>query len=221
LKTDPINLPRGYPKDGQKRKQSPANRCAVCRHADRPRIEALRCAGVSFDRLSEQFDLHRDAIWRHLERHVSDESKINYLIGAGKMARLAEIAAEENQSVVDYFSILRSALLFQLDRLAAKNDHVGVATISAQLTSVLDKIARITGQISTIASSTIINVTHNTAILNSPPFADLQAGLLQVCAAHPEARADIVTLFKRLDDKYAAPPVKMIDAAATKGAAHV
>lgn len=206
-------MPKGYPKDGQKRKLSPANRCAVCRHADRPRIEALRCAGVSLDKIAEQFDLHRDAVWRHMERHVTDERKIGYLIGAGKMARLAEIAAEENQSVVEYFAILRSALFFQLDRLAAANDHVGVATISAQLTSVLDKIARITGQISSVANSTVINVQNNVQILNSPPFADLQSGLLRVCATHPEARGEIVALFRDLDAKYgAAPPVKTIEA---------
>jgi hypothetical protein len=91
---DPEGMPKGYPKDGQKRRLSSANRCAVCRHTDRPRIEALRCTGVSFDRLSEHFDLHRDAIWRHMERRVSEESKVNYLIGASKMAVYQELGTK-------------------------------------------------------------------------------------------------------------------------------
>jgi len=205
-------LPKGYPKDGQRRKLSPANRCTVCRHPERPRIEALNCAGVSFDKLAEQFGVKRDAIWRHMGRHVSDDRKASYLIGAGKLARLAEHAAAESQSVIEYYAILRSALFFQLDRLAAENDHAGVAAMAAQLTGVLKEIARVTGQVSTIASSTIINVQNNVQILNSPPFADLQAGLLQVCAAHPDARSDIIALFKRLDEKYSGHPVKTIGA---------
>jgi hypothetical protein len=68
-------LPKGYPKDGKPRKLSPLNRCAVCKHPDRPRIEALHCAGVSLDRLAERFELRRDAIWRHMGRHVTDERK--------------------------------------------------------------------------------------------------------------------------------------------------
>ncbi|MDI9846555.1 hypothetical protein QM467_00625 [Rhodoblastus sp. 17X3] len=199
-------MPKGYPKSGS-RKISPENRCTVCKHPERPRIEALRCAGVSLDKLAEQFDLHRDAIWRHMERHVSDDRKASYLIGAGKIAKLAEVAAEESQSLIDYYAILRSALFYQFDRLAAKDDLAGVVAISARLTDVLKEIGRVTGQVSTIASSTIVNVQNNFAILNSQPFSELQAGLIQVCAAHPEARADIVALFKRLDEKYNAAPM--------------
>jgi hypothetical protein len=209
-------VPKGYPKDGKPRRLSPLNRCAVCKHPDRPRIEALHCAGVSLDKLSEQFGVHRDAIWRHNARHVTDERKVGYLIGAGKLARMAEHAAEESQSVIEYYAILRSALFFQLDRLAAKDDHAGVAMIANQLTGVLKEIARVTGQVTSIANSTVINVQNNVHILNSAPFADLQAGLLQVCAAHPGARADIVALFKRLDERYAAPPPKLIDVTTAK-----
>jgi hypothetical protein len=149
-------------------------------------------------------------------RHVTDERKVGYLIGAGKLAKLAEVAAEENQSVIEYYGILRSALFFQLDRLAAKDDHSGVAMIAQRLTDVLKELARVTGQVSSIANSTVINVQNNVHILNSAPFADLQSGLLQVCAAHPEARADIVALFKSLDERYSATPPKLIDVATAR-----
>ena len=212
-------MPKGYPADGKKRKLSPATRCAVCKHPERPRIEALHCAGASLDKLSEKFGLHRDSIWRHMLRHVSDDRKAGYLIGAGKIAKLAEVAAEESESLIDYYSILRSALFYQLDRLAAKDDHAGVVAIAARLTDVLKEIGRVTGQVSTIASSTIINVQNNYAILNSQPFAELQSGLVEICAAHPEARADILALFRRLDEKYSSAPMppRMIEA---RGAAH-
>jgi hypothetical protein len=202
-------LPRGYPKDGQKRRLSSANRCAVCRHTERPRIEALRCAGVSLDRISEQFDLHRDAIWRHMERHVSDERKASYLVGAGKLAKLAEVAAEESEAVIDWLRVQRGMLFNQFERLANEGDHGGMAVMSAQLTAVLKEVAKVTGQVSMIANSTVINVQNNVAVLNSAPFADLQAGLLRVCAAHPDARRDIIALFRELDGKYSPAPAPM------------
>lgn len=152
-------------------------------------------------------------------RHVSDDKKVGYLLGAGKMAKLAEIAADENRSVIDYYSILRSALFYQLDRLAAKDDHLGVATIAGKLTDVLQQIAKITGQISAVASSTVINFNNHVAVINSPPFADLQSGLIQVCAKHPEARADILALFRDLDTRYGSPAPKLIDVTTAKEAA--
>lgn len=203
-------MPKGFPKAGT-RKIPPHNRCAVCRHPERHRIESLRCAGVSLDRLAEQFDVHRDAIWRHMERHVSDERKASYLIGPAKIAQLAEIAADESKSVLDYYSILRSALFNQFDKLAEKSDHANMQALAGRIIEVLREIAKVTGQVSTFANSTIINVQHNVAVLNSAPFAELQAGLLRVCAAHPEARADIVALFRELDAKFAAT-TPMIDA---------
>jgi hypothetical protein len=62
-------------------------------------------------------------------------------------------------------------------------------------------------------------VQNNYAILNSQPFAELQSGLVEICAAHPEARADILALFRRLDEKYSSAPMppRMIEA---RGAAH-
>jgi hypothetical protein len=60
----------------------------------------------------------------------------------------------------------------------------------------------ITGEVSRIAGVTM-NVTNNVQILQSQPFLALQAGLLQVCANHPEARAEIISLFRSLDDQHA------------------
>lgn len=217
-------MPKGYPRDGQKRKLSPARRCAVCRHPERQRIESLRCAGVSLDRLTEQFGLKRDAIHRHEHRHMTDEQKASYLIGPAKIARLAEVAAEESESVLDYYAILRSTLFFQLDKLASKGDHDGVVAVSGRALDVLKAIAHVTGQVSQIAAATTINVQNNVHVINSPPFADLQSGLLEFCARHPEARGDIIALFRRLDEKYASAPVPMktISAASINGApAHV
>jgi hypothetical protein len=77
-------------------------------------------------------------------------------------------------------------------------------------------MGKITGEISGLASATFtINNNNSVHILNGQPFIDLQAGLLEVCQRHPEARGDIVDLFRRLDAKHAAPDMpdmKLIEA---------
>lgn len=204
-------MTRGVPKSGFRKRQNPSTRCAICRHAERARIEALHTAGVSLDRIADRFDVQRDAVWRHMGRHVTEETKASYLIGPAKIAELAEIAAEESSSVLDYLSILRSILFGQLDKAAAKGDANAIANLSGRVTDVLREIGRVTGQVSTIASQTIINVTAHTQIVNSAPFAELQAGLVRVCAAHPEARGDIIRLFRELETKYAPAPARIIE----------
>jgi hypothetical protein len=213
-------MPKGYPASGVRKKQSVANRCAICRHPERARIEALNCAGVSLERLSEKFEVHKDAVWRHMQRHVSEERKASYLIGPAKIAALAEVAAEESESILDYLNILRSSLFALLDKRAAEGDHYAVSMLSSRATEVLREIGKLTGQISNFASSTVIDVQNNTTILNSPPFADLQSGLLEVCARHPQARADVVALFRRLDEKYASAPAKLIESSSVREAAN-
>ncbi len=202
-------MPKGYPKDGLPRKRPRA--CQVCRHAERQRIEMLHLSGVSLDKLAERFEIHRDALWRHMQRHVSEEAKASYLIGPARIAELAEIAAEESNSVVDYLGVLRSTLFALIDKRAAEGNDQAVATLAQRALHVLKEIGRATGQINTLASSTIINIQNNTAILNSPPFADLQSGLMQICARHPDVRSDIIALMRDLDARYAAQP-KAIEA---------
>lgn len=195
-------MPTGYPKNGKRAKQSPLNRCTVCKHPERKRIEMLRLAGQSLDKLAERFSVSRDAIHRHMENHVTDYDKAGYFAGPAKIAALADVAAEESESLIDYLRILRSTLFGILDKAAEKNDPNSVSVVSGRLIEVLREIGKITGQVNEFAGSTIVNVQNNTLILNSAPMADLQAGLLEVCARHPDARGEIVALFRRLDQKY-------------------
>jgi hypothetical protein len=195
----------------------PRVRCQVCHHQERVRIEALRTAGVSLDKLAEQFAIPRDAIWRHCERHVSDETKVGYLLGPAKVADLANAAADESRSVIDNLPITRSIIMNALDKSAQANKPYEVDRLSGRMVEVMREIGRITGEVRDFASTTI-NVSNNVQILNSQPFMELQSGLLQVCASHPEARADIIRLFHELDARHSVPAPKLIDARETQDA---
>jgi hypothetical protein len=188
----------------------------VCRHPDRQRIEALQAAGLSLDKLSAKFGLHRDALHRHWHRHVDPEAKTSLLIGPGKLQALAEVCAEEGGSSLDHLKILRGVLFGALERRAGMRDDGALPSLSNQILKTLRAISTLTGEISSIANTITIN-NNNLTVISSEPFRDMQDGLLRLCAKHPDARADIVALLRGLDDKYAsagpaARPGRMIDA---------
>ena len=182
------------------------------RHPEKTRIEALRVSGVGIDKLAEQFGVSRDAIWRHCHSHMTEEAKASYLLGAAQITNLAEQATREGRTVLDYLVIVRSILMNQLAREAELNRSYAVERVAGRLIEVLKEIGGHTGEVTKLAG-TVINIQNNTQILNSPPFIALQQGLLEVCAKHPEARADIIALFRDLDERHAepAPAAKLIE----------
>jgi hypothetical protein len=80
-------------------------KCRVCVHPERVRIEALHIGGVTLDALEAEFNIQRDAIHRHCKNHVSRMAKVNYLAGPVQIATLAQAAAREGKSVLEYLSI--------------------------------------------------------------------------------------------------------------------
>ena len=199
-------MPRGIPKEVKKLTRNRRGQCAICTHPERVRIESLRAGGVTLDRIAEQFGVSKDSVWRHQRSHVTPEQVATYLLGPSKVARLVEVAAEESGGLLDYLKVVRSVLVGQLDRVAQKNDANAVALVSGRLIEVLKEIGRVTGEVVDLAAKTTVNVAINATVINSAPFSELTAGLLRVCAAHPQARQDIVRLIRDLDAKYAAPP---------------
>jgi hypothetical protein len=188
----------------------PAPRCAVCQHPERIRIEALHVAGATLDKLAKQFGLHRDQIYRHCKNHISDETKASYLLGPAKISDLANAAADESRSVIDYLTVVRSILMSSLDASARAGKIYEIDRLSGRMIEVMHAIGKITGEIRDFAGN-VINVQNNVQILNSAPFIDLQTGLIEVCSRHPEARSDIVALLRSLDERHAAPTPKLIE----------
>jgi hypothetical protein len=174
------------------RKKLTSNRCQVCRHDERWRIELLRAGGASLDSLAAKFGVDRDAIWRHWRDHVTDEAKAGYLVGPAELATLAERAAIEGDSVLDNLRLCRTVLTGQLAVMTEAGDGRGAAYVAGQLTRTLEAIARVTGEIGELARSTI-NINGNVSILtDSPAFARVQATMLRALAPFPDARGAVV-----------------------------
>lgn len=178
-------------------------RCTICQHQDRWRIELLRAGGASLDSLAEKFGVGRDAIHRHWQTHVTADAKATYLAGPAQMEALHAKAAAEGESVLDYLRIVRTALMASMTACAEAGDARGVAIVSSQLISALEKLGKITGEIASIASN--VNITNNVAIVNSPAFAKVQAAILRALAPHGAARADVVAALQALEAEDAEP----------------
>ena len=208
------------PVPSKPRKLKPTT-CAVCLHADRARVEALRASGASLESLARKFKLHKDAIWRHWRDHVSADLKTAYLAGPATIAELKERAAKEGGSILDHLSILRSILMGAITASAEAQSAFTLAALSGRLVEVLKEIGKLTGEIERLNPS--VSITNNVAIFNDPTFLELQAGLLAIARTHPAARPDIIALLRSLDAASSLPKPRgaqppMIECEATDAA---
>lgn len=160
----------------------------------------LRVAGASLDAIAVKYDVKRDAIWRHMQKHVSDAARSLHLSGV-PIAEMAEKAAKEGTSLLNYFGLLRSVVIQQMMLAASINDGHRTAVLAGRAVEVLREIGRLTGELSKIGNLTVNN--NATIFMNSPLFADLEAMLLDRLRAYPEALRAVVDGLRELDVKLA------------------
>ena len=182
-------------------RHAPRNRaCKTCQHIERHRIESLLAGGASLESVGQKFGLSKDTLSRHMSRHVHSED-FEILKGTpAQFANLAEKAAAENMSILDYLGILRSRLMRQLEASAAAGDNPGVCRASQTMLQVLQELGKLTGEIDRVAGIVINNNSNSqTVVMNDPLIAKLQAGLLRCLAKHPAARADVIAMLNELE----------------------
>ena len=172
----------------------------------------MRAGGTGIDALAKKFGVSRDSVHRHWNLHVTPQMKASYLCGPAQLLQLGEKAAEEGDSVIDHLRMIRTVLTGQLAAMTEAGDGRGAAYVAGRLTSTLETIARITGEMGELARSTI-NINGNVAIMNSPQFATLQATMLRALAPFPDARGAVVLALRDLDAAPAPvpPAMKVID----------
>ena len=183
-------------------------RCGLCRHPERHRIETLRLGGTPVDTLAAKFDLGRDIIYRHMISHVEADVKA-MMIADVPLRQLAEKAAAESMSLLDYLSLIRSTVMAQMLAAAAVNDRSGTAKLAGRATLVIEQIGRLTGEM--LATAPVQNITNNyTAILTSPAFHEVEKTLLECLAPHPQALAAVLTGLERLEQRQGEPQAPLL-----------
>ncbi len=159
----------------------------------------LRLSGMSLDSIAEKFHLGgggRDALWRHMKNHVSEDEK-SIMLADVPIAEAAARAAEEGVSLLDYLGLIRSSLLQQVRLAATVNDRHGLAAVSGKAIDCLREIGRLTGELKGFGPRTVINNQVN--FMASPAFASVQQSLIRALAPYPEAMAAVVGALQELE----------------------
>jgi len=178
--------------------------CTVCKHVDRARIEATRIAGASLDSIAAKYTIGRDALWRHMARHVPEDVRSQYL-AAVPVRELAQRASAEGLSVLDYLAIVRGVLLQEFQLAASVHDKNATAILAGRLTEVLREIGRITGEL--MRTPAIQTINNSVTFVNSPDFLNLQEMLIRRLAGHPDAMAAVVEGLRELESRSASRPM--------------
>jgi hypothetical protein len=178
--------------------------CKVCSHPDRARLELLRVSGVSFEALATEFKTSKDSIFRHFRAHVSERRKAELLAGPAKIHDLANAAAKESKSLLEYLQITRGVLFNSFLAAAECGDRGGVVNTSTQLLAALRELGKLTGELRNLSA---ISVTTNNIlnIVATPEFERLSTGLLDLARRHPDAKADVIALLRSLETETPGP----------------
>lgn len=173
--------------------------CTVCRHPERHWIEALRLAGTNADTLAEKFGIGRDAVYRHMAKHVTADVKAA-MIADVPLRELVDRAAAEGMSLLDYLHLIRSTVMTQMLGAASVNDRGNTAKLAGRAVEVLQEIGRLTGEL--LASAPVQNITNNVAVfMASPVMNRLERMLLERLAPHPEALRAVIEGLDELDSE--------------------
>ena len=171
--------------------------CSICRSEHRALIEQARIVGCSLDTISAKYSVSRDAVFRHMRAHVSEDLRAEYL-AAVPLAELAQKAASEGLSVLQYLSIVRSTLLSAFQLAANVGDRNGTAILAGRLNETLRTIGQLSGELGDMAMRSV-TINGNINIMNNPVLANLQANLLKALAPFPDARAAVVSALRAMD----------------------
>ncbi len=175
----------------------PTGRCQVCVHPERLRIEYLQCLGEPMPRLAEQFEVHKDALYRHFELHVSEAAKRAAKIGPFQTEeQIRKLCAENDKSVMENCRAIYQGLArLWLQALEAGAVDRTIA-LSREMRENLKVQARITKEIAPPSGQ----VVFNTIVASG----DFQTEMLALVQDHPEVRprvAKIVRMMVEADEK--------------------
>ena len=177
--------------------------CKICVHPERFRMELALASGRGLMSVRAEFftggtpNEGRDALRRHWKSCVSAKRKAELLAGPIEIDRLANRAAEENRSLLEYAGILRSQLfkMFQEQREAGRAYEASL--IASKLLAILELIAKLTGELRASSAITINNQVNGAPVpTGDVEIAKVQALIIRALRPYPEARAAVIEVLE-------------------------
>ena len=169
-------------------------RCAVCGHDERARIELALAAGIAQITVARRFGVSKYSVHRHAGQHMPAKLKAQLAaVGVPSHLDLDELRKTESESLLQHIVAQRGRLYALLDVAEELADPRVAAQVHGRISQNLEMAARILGEINAAATHV-----HQNLIV-SPEYLQLRQGLLQALRHHPEARAAVSDVLKRID----------------------
>ncbi len=189
------------------------DRCTICSHPERLRIETLRLGGMTGETIAEMFGLSSSAVYRHMSAHVEPDIKAQ-IIADVPLSELLARATDEGMSLLDYLKIVRNTSITVMLAAASMNDFTGTAAGAKRALETLKEIGRLTGEL--LNAAPVRNYVQNNISFADPKSMDrMEAMLVERLAPFPGALQAVMAGLMALDP----PTAPMIDVT-PHGASH-
>ncbi len=167
------------------RRKITKDRCTVCSHPERLRIETLRLSGVGGVAIAEKFGLSKSAVFRHMAEHVEPEIKAQ-IIADVPLSDMIEKATAEGMSVIDGLNLVRNTTMRAMLAAAAVNDFTATAAGAKRTLEALREIGRFTGEL--LNAAPVRNYVQNNITFSDPNTMDrMEAMLIERLSPFPGA----------------------------------
>lgn len=153
--------------------------CSICRHPQRPAIDAALSGGDAFRTVAERFGTSPTALFRHKAEHLPQA-----LVTAQAVAEQAHAVDEAKQAldVVRQLRLINGATLAILREARETQAHDLALRAIARVERQIELQARLLGELS---DAPTVN------ILVAPEWLGVRAAVLAALAPYPEARAAV------------------------------
>lgn len=186
-------------------------------HERAAEIEADLARGISLRVLAKKYSLGHNALHRHMLKLRTERPEILTALAAENWnVAPAELEKLRTETGAGWLSQVRgqySKLSMAMDRCLLAGDYGHGSQLAAQATAALRMIGVAVQELGTHSTT----VTNN--IVLAPGFLQLRSDLLKVLRRHPDAAADVVAVFRKVEGDAFAPAMSgapMIEARASE-----
>jgi hypothetical protein len=161
----------------------PGPQCQVCKHKARAQIELALVHRIGTRVIAERFGLHKDAVLRHSNNHLSALQRAALLANAKALSpvELDAMRTSESEGLLASLISQRARLSTMADAAMALQDIKAAVAAENSIQGNLTIVAKLLGQLAVQH-----NVTH-TSILISSDYLALRSAIVTALRPYPHA----------------------------------
>ena len=174
--------------------KSRGQKCRVCEHPDRARIELQIARRVPNRRVASNFNISPDSVQRHKHNHMPAQLLAALVCGTRETEiDLEQLRVSESEGMLQHLLALRGRLYALLDQAEEDNDINAATRVHGRLNENL----KLTGQLVGELNSRAPHVVNNVLIL--PQYLELRTSLVRALQPFPEASQAVAQVLRTIE----------------------